>query len=59
MMADAYRDADAVRWMEPQDRGEGKMVEALVYKVCQSGNGRTGPDPLHIIEINTVLQDGK
>ena len=35
------------------------MVESLVHKVSQSGNGRTEPDPLHITEINTVLRDGK
>ena len=35
------------------------MVEALVQKAGQSGNGRTGLDSPHVTEIKTVFQEGK
>jgi hypothetical protein len=45
-MADVWSCADAVRWRQPEDRGEGNMVKAPVHEVHQMDDARAALEGL-------------
>ena len=57
-MADVWSYADAVRWRQQEDRGEGNMMKALVHEAYQMDDVRTGLEGVPALEARRLSHDG-